>query len=382
MRIGEVEREVGPMDNIKTIDVLHVVGTLNMGGAETMIINIMKNINLNEFKFDFVVAGDEEGYYEKEAKRMGANIHHVTKRSTSFFKYYLEMYNIIKEYKYKIVHIHTQNAFLTSLAIFFIRLAGAKTVIVHSHNTNDWRGKNLIYLHKIFRPILNKLSDIKLSCGKEATDWLYGRDKNAIIIPLPVNCRQFKYSVERKQALINDYKFQNKTIYAHVARFSEVKNHDFLIDLFSEINKVDENSILLLIGSGELMDSIKSKVNNYGLEKKVFFLGNVNDVYNKLIMADVFLLPSKYEGFPTVILEAQAAGLPCFISDSITNKIAITNLVNRIALTNTAKEWAEIILRVSKKYSKSREIYNSIISEKYDITVTVNKISEIYRRCL
>ncbi|WP_337814533.1 glycosyltransferase family 1 protein [Intestinibacter sp.] len=370
------------MDSKRTMDILHVVGTLNMGGAETMIVNIMKNINSNQFKFDFVVSGDEEGYYEKEVKKMGANVHHITKRSISFFKYYLDLYKIIKEYGYKIIHFHTQNSLLTSLAIAFVRLAGAKTIIVHSHNTNDWRGKKLIYLHKIFRPILGILTNVKLSCGKEAADWLYGTDKNVIIIPLPVDCEKFKYSVERKEALIQHYNFENKTIYAHAGRFIDVKNHDFLIDIFREINKVDENSILLLMGTGELMDAIKSKVTNYGLEKKVLFLGNVNDVFNKLIMADVFLLPSKYEGFPTVVLEAQAAGVPCIISDSITSKIAITDLVNRLPLSGTAKEWADVTLRTSKNDNKAREIYNSIISEKYDINVTVDKISEIYRRCL
>lgn len=370
------------MSNKQTelIRVLQSTGALNMGGAETMIMNVYREIDKSSIQFDFVVAGNETGYYENEATELGAHIHHITKRSDSLFHNLKDFYCVVKSNKYQIIHFHTQNAFLTVTQIIAARLAGARKIIVHSHSTQDWRSDILKKLHKLFRPVLNGLTTVKLSCGEEAALWLYGTNKNVQIIPNPVACDNYTYSYNqycafRKENGIN----LDATIYAHIGRFADVKNHVFLIDLFYELYYEDNNSILFLMGDGELKEAIQKKVVDLGLESNVVFWGNINDVNKKLIMADAFLFPSKYEGFPNVVLEAQAAGLPCFVSDTVTSKVAITDLVMFFSIEDNPQNICTTVRNTMTDRTSERASYNKIVREQYDVSAVTDRLKRIYR---
>ena len=364
---------------MEQIRVLHVLGSLDIGGAETMVMNILRSLDRSEILFDFAVPGNGEGYYAGEIQALGGRIHPFTKRRESFWKNHREFAAIIRKNNYKTIHFHTQNAFLTVLQIHAARKAGAQKIMVHSHNTRDWREGKLLFLHKCFRKSLCKYSDIQLSCGKEAAQWLYGTKEGIEIIPLPVDCDKFCYDEEAYARLRKEAGFANQTVYAHVGRFSEVKNHEFLIEIFKELKKIQKDAVLMLMGSGEGRPLAEAKVREYHLEDAVFFLGNVAKVYEKLKMADVFLFPSKYEGFPTVVLEAQAAGLPCYISDRITEDISVTDLVKRLSLEMSARAWATEILKEEDRKRTSREFYNKQIREIYDSSVSRDRLSEIYK---
>ena len=359
--------------------VLHVLGGLGLGGAETMIMNLYRHIDKSEFQFDFVVTGNETGYYEPEAKMLGARVYHIRKRTESFLGNLKDFYKTVKNHKYSVLHFHTQNAFFTTLQIFIAKLAGAKKIIVHSHNTMDWRTGISLKLHYVCRPILNLLADVKLSCGAAAAEWLYGNDKDVTVVPLPVDCKKYKFSQEKYHMLREKYRLSESKVYVHTGRFSDQKNHEFLIDVFAEIVKRENNSKLMLLGDGELRPAIEDKVKSLNLQEKVIFCGNVSDVWDRLIASDAFLLPSKYEGFPTVILEAQAAGLPCYISNTITKRIAITNLVSFVDIAHGVGAWVQDILngRVVKEYERIQS--NIAISGEYDVSVVTDKIEEIYR---
>lgn len=361
--------------------ILQCTGALNLGGAETMVMNVYREIDRECIQFDFVLSGEEKGYYEEEAKQLGARIYHITKRSQSFWKNLKDLYAVIKDNQYKIIHFHTQNAFFTAVQIVFARIAGADKIVVHSHNTMDWRTGMALRLHYLFRPVLNRLTTVKLSCGEAAAEWLYGTAKDVQIVPLPVVCEKYRYREADYQRMRKQSGMEGMTLYAHVGRFSEQKNHTFLIDVFAEICKKEPNSRLLLIGDGELKEDIKAKAERMGLNGKVLFLGNRSDVNQKLVMADVFLFPSRYEGFPTVVLEAQAAGLPCYISDSITDRIAVTDLVHQISLKRSPEQWCEEILRGTKKTCFiDRNAANCIISKKYDIKLVTAIFHDIYKQ--
>lgn len=362
-----------------TTRVLQCIGTLNLGGAETMIMNIYRAIDKNHIQFDFVVAGKEIGYYEKEATSLGAHIHHITRRSDSLFGNLKDLYHVVKENKYEIVHFHTQNAFLTVTQIMVARFGGASRIIVHSHNTQDWRSETLKKLHVLFRPLLNLLTTVKLSCGEEAALWLYGTNKNVQIINNPVTCDNYIYSNESYCSFRKDNGFDvDTTIYAHTGRFADVKNHSFLIDLFYEIYQEDSNSVLFLMGDGELREEIQKKVVGLGLEKNVIFWGNINDVNRKLIMSDAFLFPSKYEGFPNVVIEAQASGLLCFVADTVTPKVAITDLVSFFSLEENAKDISNTVISTINRWNKDRSVYNKLVREQYDVSTVVSRLKKIY----
>lgn len=363
----------------KKIRVLQVTGTLGLGGAETMVMNLYRAIDTSKVEFDFLVNGSEKFYYEKEISSDRSHVYHICKRSDSFWKHHKDLYHIIKDNQYKTVHFHTQNAFTTSLQILAARLAGADNIIVHCHNTMDWRNKKLIFLSKAFKPILCALADYKLSCGEAAAKWLYGNSKKVEIIPLPVDCKKYRYQEETHRKLKEQMGLSDSVIYTHVGRFTEVKNQTFVLHIFREILSWNPNSVLFLIGDGGMRESVEKQVEEMGIRDKVVFWGNISDVDQKLKMSDAFLLPSLYEGFPTVVLEAQAAGLPCYVSDTVTPKIALTDLVTFLDISHGPASWVEALKMQQPLSIAEKEAVNDRIAEEYDIGVVVKRMEEIYR---
>ena len=363
------------------IKVLHVLGALNMGGSETMVINLYEKIDNSKIRFDFAVNGTEIGFLEDQIDKNYSQIFRMTKRSDSFVKHLSDFYKIVKKNSYDIIHYHTQNAFLTSVDISVAKLAGVKKNVVHCHSTQDWRTGIVRKLHKPFRPILNRLTTKKIACGEAAASFLYGTTQNVDILPLPVDCDKYLFNQNKRNELRKQYGVEDNIVIAHVGRFSEVKNHGFLIEIFHEFQKLCPNSILFLIGDGELKSKIEEKAKKAGLSNKIFFWGNVTDVENKLLASDYFVFPSKYEGFPTAVLEAQASGLRCLLSDTITSKIAITDLIEWLSIEAPAQEWARRICRTYQK-EIDRKYYNNIIRRKYDTIQVLNKLMDIYRSLL
>lgn len=358
--------------------VLHILGALNVGGAETMVMNVYKNIDFNKVKFDFIVNGPDVGYYEKEIDLINSKIYHITKRSESWVKHLKDIYFIIKNEKYVTIHYHTENSFLAFIDLFVCKLAGASNLIVHSHNTMDYRGGKVAKLSKYFKKPLYYLANKRLSCGDAAAIWLYGTTNNVHIIPLPVDCKKYMYSVEKQKNLKMRLGIKCSKIYTHVGSLSRVKNQLFVLDIFNEIHKIDNKAILLLIGKGDYEDKIRNKISKLNLENSVFMPGVINDVYDKLIMSDGFIFPSLFEGFPTVMLEAQAAGLPCYASDTITKRIAITDNVYFRSLDDSAKEWAEFIVNNNDYSENSRLKANKEIAKEYDIKKVVKDFYNVY----
>ncbi len=356
--------------------VLQVPGSLNLGGAETMLVNVMRGLDREKLNFDFVVPGAEPGYYEPAVRAMGAQVHHIPKRSESFWKSHREFYRVVKEGGYKVVHFHTQNAFFTSLQVFLARRAGAERIVVHSHNTMDWRSGMALRLHPYCRKWLYRHTDVRLACGREAGAWLFGTEDGVEVLPLPVQCDKLQFDAARQAALKQDAGLAGKTVYLHVGRFMEVKNHDFVVKIFAELHRRQPDSVLLLVGDGELRPAVEAQVKEAGLTGAVRFLGNISDVPDKMVLADVLLFPSKYEGFPTVLLEAQAAGLECFVSDTITPEVRLTGRVHPLPLTSSAAEWADAVLAAPR--SADRAADNAAVRQKYDVSVVTKRLVELY----
>ena len=183
-----------------------------------------------------------------------------------------------------------------------------------------------------------------------------------------------KYEVLRRQE-----KLEGKRVYIHVGRFSPEKNHKFLIEVFREIYRRERNSILILVGDGQTKDYIKNLVCSCGLSEAVRFTGNISDVYNKMIMADVFLLPSFYEGFPTVVVEARAAGLVSYLSDAVTPEAEVTDLVRRLPLETGVEGWAARILKEKGIVGRDRGKYYDLVKKSYDISAVERYFMKIYQ---
>ena len=356
--------------------VLQGLGSLNMGGAETMVVNVLENLDRENLMFDFVIPGAEEGMLEPRVNRLGAKVYHTPKRSENLIESYRAFERVIRENEYKTVHLHTQNAFLTAPHVFLARRAGAQTIIVHIHNTMDWRSGMALRLHPYCRKWLYRNADVRLACGREAGAWLFGTENGVEVLPLPVQCDKLQFDAARQAALKRDAGLTGKTVYLHVGRFMEVKNHDFVVKIFAELHRRQPDSVLLLVGDGELRPAVEAQVKEAGLTGAVHFLGNISDVPDKMVLADVLLFPSKYEGFPTVLLEAQAAGLECFVSDTITPEVRLTGRVHPLPLTSSAAEWADAVL--AEPRSADRAADNAAVRQKYDVSVVTKRLMELY----
>ena len=192
-----------------------------------------------------------------------------------------------------------------------------------------------------------------------------------------INSIEFQYDEEVRKVYRKELGLENKFVIGHVGRFNTQKNHTFLIDIFREIQTMDKQTVLLLLGEGELEGNIREKVSNLNLSETVKFLGVRHDV-NKVMQAmDAFVLPSNYEGLPVVGVEAQAAGLPMFCSDNITNEVVITPNINLLSLNLSAKEWAKIIMQKGKKNHR-KNMLDYIVKSGYDISKSVNDLQKFY----
>lgn len=353
-----------------TYRILQIVGTMNMGGQETFIMNVFRNIDRNKIQFDFIVHSIEEGYYEQEIKDLGGKIYKITPISKNPIKHCKELLRIMKKNNYVAIHRHT-NSSIVFLDLMMAKFANIKQRVVHSHSTKV--DKDLV-VHKICRPLLNLFATKRLACSREAGEWLYGKKRNYEIIPNGINIEKYKYNEKERNKIRKELKIENKTVIGHVGRFTEAKNHKFLLDILEKIK--DKNYILLLVGSGKLENEIKAYANKLKIYDNIIFLGTRNDVYNLLNAMDIFVFPSIYEGLPISLIEAQTNGLKCIISDAISKEVCITDLVQQLDLKFGVKNWVNEIL---KEKNKSRVKYNDIVKNtKYNVENVVNTLKKIY----
>ncbi len=359
---------------MKEIKVLHIIGALNLGGAETMIMNIFRSIDRNKIEFDFFLSGNKNGYYEKEAIELGANIYNMGKRRKKPLKYIIELYKYIKKNKYEIIHIHATDARdgLAAVVAFF---AGAKYRFLYSHNTAGQSKFKQRIMRILFMPFVNKPQ----ACSKAAGLWMFGKKKFEII-PLPILCDKCIYDKEMNSNFKRDNNLYDCKIIGNIGRYQKQKNHIRLLEIFSEIIKKDSSYRLVLIGDGILKNEIDNKILELGLNGYVYQLGQLNFACSKMSIFDCLLFPSLYEGFPTVLLEAQANGLPIIASSTITPDIKLTDLVCFENLSSSNDEWIKYIFNLKRDESKCIE-YNKVISSIYDISKVSNLFAEIYMNC-
>lgn len=358
----------------KVIRVLQVIGKMDRAGAETLLMNIYRNIDRTKVQFDFVVHTDEVGDYDKEIKKLGGRIYHAPKyKIYNMIEYSNFWKNFFKEHKeYKIIHGH-----IRSCAPIYLKIARKNKVmaLIHSHNSYDKRMINIFY--KILTYKIRYRADYFFGCSTQSILDGFGNkifsDKRYKIIKNGINPCNYQYN----KNIAIDYKkklgIEKKFVVGHVGRFDSQKNHLFLIDVFEQIKKKRKDSVLLLIGRGPLESKIKEYVKSKGLEKNVMFLGVRDDVDKLLMTFDVFVFPSLYEGLPVVMVEAQASGLKCFVSEVITDEAILSDYVVKLPLSYSPISWADRIIEDGLKYERKNCI-ELIRNKGFDIKETAKEL--------
>lgn len=345
------------MKNIKQdkpIRVAEIVGKYIGGGVEAVVLNYFSFINKDKIQFDFICDSDSTDIPYEQIEAMGGKVILIPPYQ-KLFKYQKELKKVLKDGNYQIVHSH-----INALSIFPLRVAkkaGVPIRIAHSHSTSnkkEWK-KNL--LKNILKPFSKVYSNKYMCCSELAGRWLFGDkeyEKGTVyLLNNAIDLDKYKYNENIRIAKRKEMGIKPSTfVVGHIGRFVEQKNHRFLIDIFNEIHKKRKDSLLLLAGQGPLMEEMKEKVHNLGLDNCVQFLGQRKDANELYQVFDLFLLPSLYEGLPVVGVEAQASGNLCYLSNDMTKETKVLDSTKFMSLENTAEEWANAILKDAKRYKK------------------------------
>lgn len=346
---------------------LCIVSSMNAGGAETFLMKLYRNLDRNKYQMDFIVSVKESGFYDDEIYKMGGKIFYVTPKSKSFLKSFLELKKIVKNEKYNYV-LRVNEHSLSTLDLMAARLGGAKVLAMRSSNANSGGCANRI-LHKLFKFLPKLIPTVKIAPSSEAAIYTFGKKQfksgKVKLLNNAVPYKDFTYNEDIRKNKRTELNIKNKLVIGHIGRFNQQKNHGFLLDIFKEIKKKTDNAILLLLGKGELETEIKNKVKELKLENDVVFLGVREDIPELLMAMDLYLFPSLYEGMPNTVIEAQATGMKCVVSDTITKEANITGLVKYLPLDISAEEWANFVLS-NLDYTRIDQSAN-FKKSKYDI---------------
>ena len=391
------------------IRVLHVFGRVGLGGAESRIMDMYRNMDRSKVQFDFLVhasakktgkkcptsdelmAVREPDYYDDEIRRLGGNIYVVPRfEGKNFIEYKKAIEKLFTDNKGKWVVVHGH---MTSTAAIYLPIAKkkglAKITIAHSRNAGTEPGiKGLAT--KFFRLPLKKkgTADFYFTCSEIAGRAVFGDrlfDKGYVTtIPNAIDVAKFKYDYAIRDKIRKELGVDEDTVViGHIGRFDYQKNHEFLIKIFASLlSKTDKKMKLILIGKGDLTEKVRQQVMDLGINDNVMFLGlksNAADYYRAM---DYFLFPSFYEGLPGTVVEAQAACLKCLISDTITQEVHLTDLVSSMSLDKGADEWADKILQdidAGNDREADTPKYASILREKgFDAKTQSERMSYFY----
>lgn len=361
------------------IRVLHVVVNMNRGGAETLIMNLYRNINRNKVQFDFLTF--KPGAFDAEIINMGGRVHRIPYitdvghiRFARNVRYFLQ-----KKSEYKIVHAHMDK--MSGIILRSAKKANVPTRIAHSHNTESEGG----FFAKAYKwyagtQIVSNATHL-YACSNKAAKWLFkNKAKKAHILKNGIETDQFTFSTQAREMIRNELEIgKNTLVIGHVGRFSHQKNHLTLLEIFSTLHKKTPNVLLVLVGDGLLRKEIEKKIKQLNLEEKVKILGIRPDTSQLLQAFDLFMMPSLHEGLPVTLIEAQGAGLPCLISNKITREVDLgLGLVEYLPLTNK-NEWIKTTMVFLREEQQSRKVSLHALSKKgYNIRNTAMRTEEAY----
>lgn len=363
----------------KPIRVAQIIGKWLGGGVESVVMNYYRNIDRNKIQFDFICDNDSTNIPYAEIESLGGKVILIPPYQ-KVIKYHKELKRVLKDGNYKIVHSHINT--LSVFSLFAAKCAGVPVRIAHSHSTTNKKEKSKNLMKQLLRPFSKVFATDYMCCSELAGRWLFGDkeyDKgNVYLLNNAIDLDKFKYDEtvrkeKRKELNIDD----DTLVIGHVGRFVEQKNHRFLIDIFNEVHKQNENSILLLVGQGPLMEEIKEKVKSLGIEDCVKFLEQRNDISELYQVMDLFLFPSLYEGLGMVAVEAQVSGLPCVVSTEIPEIAKVTEKITFIDLENKIEIWTEIIFKYLKNINRKNINFTNGI-KKYDIIKETTKLEKKY----
>ncbi len=357
---------------------LCIVGGMNVGGAETLLMKIYRDLDKSQYQMDFAVAITGEGAYDQEILSLGGRIFHISPKSAGAIKNFTSIRDIVRDNGYQYVLRVSQHS-LSALELWAAKLGGAKVRAFRSSNSNTTTGKGVdLLLHKLCRFMPKIFANVRFAPSTEAAEFMFGKGclekGRAVLLPNAIRLEQFSYALDQGQGLRRALGLENRFVVGHIGRLNQQKNHGFLLEIFQQICRSREDAVLMLVGKGELEQSIRDRAQELGIADKVILTGVRQDIQACLSAMDVFVFPSLYEGMPNTVIEAQTNGLHCLVSDTITKEANITGLVEYLPLTLPPEEWAQRALAVDTVHRDQSEKF---IQNRYNIDAVVQDFTKL-----
>ncbi|WP_224723465.1 glycosyltransferase family 1 protein [Paenibacillus vietnamensis] len=351
---------------------------MNRGGLETMLMNYYRQMDRSKIQFDFIVHRTEAGHYDREIEALGGRIYRMPAiRPGNYMQYFSQLDQFFRDYPhYKVVHSHINEN--SSFVMRAARKAGVPCRIMHSHLSDLGIDKKLPF--RIYaRLAMRDHPSSYFACSENAGKWLFGRrlaDSGKVtVLHNAVNVSEFRFNAAVREQIRNEIGAGDRLVIGHIGRFNEQKNHDFLLDIFKAVLDKEPDALLVLAGEGHLRPAIEKKIERLGLTGSVRLLGVRGDVARLLQGFDLFLFPSLFEGLPVVLVEAQAAGLTCIVSDTITAEADVTGRLQFVGLKQPPEYWARQIAAASREHADTAE---SLRKRGYDTATMAKWLSDYY----
>lgn len=358
---------------MEVVKVLHIVPNMQAGGLETLIMNIMRNIDRNKIQFDFIVHYKEKRFYDDEIIKLGGKIYRFSLRNDhNLVKYIWQLNKFFREHKeYKIIHCHMES--IGFLVFLIAKVYGVKVRVAHSHNikTEDTIKGKVKYI--ISRPF-KYLATNCFACSDEAGDYLF-KNKDYTVLPNAIELKKFEFSESKRRKIRNELNISDDTmVVGHIGRFCRQKNHLQLIDIFYDYLKVVPDSKLVLVGEGEELERVVNKCDGLNISEKVIFLNNRKDTDFLYSAFDLFLFPSLFEGLGIVLIEAQVSGLKCYTTKCLVPATAcISDNIEYIGLKDN---WVKRLVD-NNNYCRTEVLFNSN-KDNFDIDIISKRLEDFY----
>lgn len=358
--------------------ILQIAAHLTIGGAEKVCRDIGMYADSAEYEVHYVIFDEDIGDYGKEVESKGCKIFKFRDPSENYGEYFKELKKLMAKYPYTAVHAHTM--FSIGWVMLAAKQMNIPVRVSHAHSALvDGKGFVKTIYETAMRSLILAFSTNLVACGQKAGERLYGKkayNNRGKLILNGVNTEAFRFSEKTRSDMRTKLNLQNNFVIGHTGRLADIKNQSFLIELLPQILKYQKNAILLLLGDGDDREMLEEKVKALNLQNNVIFAGSVCNVHDYLNAMDVFVFPSLYEGMPLSILEVQANGLPCVISDTVPPDVFITDLIHPLSLNDSKDKWIEKILSV--KRNPATDYPEELKNAGFDTQTAMKKVYSIY----
>lgn len=354
----------------------------SIGGIETFLFQLANNLYKKNFQINFLLIGEETPCFYKELLHLDCRFFKITPRKKNLYKHLKELNDLFEKEHFDILHFNVVS--LSYISPVIVALKYGCKVIVHSHNSKLSSGLVTQVLNKINYLRIPKNKIIKFACSRLAAYYLFGKHTNKsdiIILKNAINTEEFIYNPIKRELTRRELCLENKFVIGHVGRFEALKNHGFLIDIFKKIHEKNNTAVLLLIGDGTLRSEIEQKIEVSGLKNDVIFAGIRSDVPDLLCAMDLFLFPSLGEGLGIVLIEAQANGLHCVVSNVLPNEVKITDLIEYVSLNESPAHWADRVIVYMNGYER-KNMQTEIKQAGFDMKEMSQSLEEFYLKQL